>query len=173
MEEVLVGGIIGIVGTLLGLIVSEIIKRVGNIKFIKENIEAKFLKKSRSGLSDDKIGKENADMFECDLNLQIYNNKDIPKIFNKLNFVFKDSNISLRENNIKDRETRCDDFGIIRYNDISNIIINPKSLKEIKMRTYIYKNIDELKNCKMYLQYCDISNNKIKEEFILDLRDLD
>lgn len=164
-------GLIGIGGTVVGIVISELIKRYGRIKFIKESIDANFYKSKSDSMGGHKeliCKNEDANSFKAIIALQIYNGKDIPKVFNKVNFIFRKGTYSKLANvlNLESSKIVAERHD---YDVITNIKIEAKSLIELNIKCHINKDIQSLNNTKMYLQYHEVDTNKKREIFLMDL----
>ncbi|MGL4989641.1 MAG: hypothetical protein ACRC57_00530 [Sarcina sp.] len=175
MKEGLINGLIGISGTVVGIFINRIFESIGKVKFIKEIENSGFYSRILDGLGGytNLSSKENATIFECELKLQIYNSKKNPKIFNKINFIFKTDTGAIIKKTVQNK----DDYKYIaqqkEYKEISNIRIDGQSLIEFNLKCYLTDNIESLKNSKMYFQYYDVVADKLKEEFIMNLKELE
>lgn len=173
MKEIIISGLVGICGTCVGIVINKFVENIGKVKFIKDTIEIKFYSAISDGMggSTEIVEKENATTFECNLDLQIYNDKDIPKVFSKIIFIFKADNGKVVKGivNLRDKHNYVGEQK--QYEEMHNIKIESKSLEYLKLRCYLNNNnIESIKNSKMYFQYTDIVSGKVKEVFLIDLK---
>ncbi|WP_317312378.1 hypothetical protein [Clostridium thermobutyricum] len=159
------------INTIVEFGINKIADNIGEVKIEKNKVCAEFIRSESDGLGGFELveDKENCNTLVVDLELIIYNGKNISKNFNNIKLVFYCDSGKEKEYLIKNKSKKIVIAEKDVYENFSYINLKSKSIEELKLETRIDSDLEELKNSKMFLQYYDVENNKVNKEFLKDL----
>ena len=170
----------GIIGTVLGsvvtLIVTDILKRKGKLKIYLMTSNGNFKYNVMGEILNWRENEEDA--FYCydhNVELNLYNSCDIPKIIRDLKInIYNDNNL-LFVKEMKDENTKAitpSRYSGCRIDNAKMYNIEPKIVIDLNLSFYLseeeYRKIDNSKNVKFEISYIDDKNKVKRIEFYND-----
>lgn len=159
--------IIGVVGTLLGVVLGALlnrISRIGRVKFYTNNIEYGY-----GGYSDGTGGYIPYESFTNEtksvtvmIDIDIINTSEYSKkILRDINFLTIDKGFE-KNHNIKDLSTGRKLHSSWKTDDLKSINLLPKEIKTINIRVLFNEDLEKVLNSKWYIEY-KTPNNRIRK----------
>lgn len=154
--------IIGVGGTLLGVILGFLLNRlltIGTVKIFINDFNKTVFKKSKSG--QEVKSKDLKDLCKIHFyyDIDLYNRSSEFKIIRNLKMV-AEFNSSVKEFELEDISTKEYHNNLITVNTLSCLTIPPKSVKKLRLEITARENIVELYNAKIYIQFYDYKDKK-------------
>ncbi|MCM3257084.1 hypothetical protein M3664_04715 [Paenibacillus lautus] len=168
----------GIIGALLGvmmtLILTEVFKRIGNIKFYTKFLDVVYEVRdvdSWGQTTNRKAVKDEANFLRVELTLEVYNSSDTPKILRDVNLVFYNGKRKILSVEPEDKSTERFAAASFHRDKFGFTNIKPKEIISINLvyNCYDQKILDQIKRSnKVYLESRDYKN-KIVGVILTDL----
>lgn len=152
--------IIGVIGTLLGVILGYILNalsRIGKIKIYPNKIHINYTDITNMGsrVEVNEVS-EKTESINIHLNLDFFNSSESStKIARNIYFVLKNKKISkrVRLKNLKEN-----------YRDLININLSPKELLNFSLIFSSNNNFNEIRNSKFFIEYFNDNNRQVRTE---------
>lgn len=169
----------GIIGTLLGvmmtLILTEVFKKMGRMKFYKKSLDVGYEIRERDSWGHEVIkivnNKNEASFFKTELTLEIYNSSDTPKILRDVKLVFYNGKSKMLSADLDDKSTERIAASSLRRDKMGLINIKPKEIMSVSLVYYCHDQdvLGQIKKSdKIYLESRDYKN-KVRRVFLAEI----
>jgi hypothetical protein len=157
--------IIGITGTLLGVILGAVLNQIskrGKLKIFQKKFQFSYLKRSESGHYEAQKGiTEDTESASASFDIDLYNSSSDQKIGRDIFLVFIKDRIE-KKLTIKDLSTRRPSSFSVIIDQLENFNVPPKTLENLKLETYIEKqDLKLLNGANIFFEFKD-ERNKIR-----------
>ncbi|GAA0856839.1 hypothetical protein GCM10008916_08070 [Clostridium nitritogenes] len=171
MIDILVSGLMGIFGTVIGVLLSEFIRRKGKVKILVNSFKIEFYKTVEDILGgfEELEDKENPGAVRYSYEVDIFNLKEIHQNFNRVITLFQCENGEIIESSPYNANKYKVIAGKREYEKIKVLNIKPKEYISLKLEDSIYdrNKIEKIKKYKkVYLSLSNIESNKEKRILI-------
>ena len=160
-----ISAIIGVLGTLAGVILGTILNkfdRIGKIKIFQNSLNVKFTERGASG-AENKTTRitDRTDSLSIELNFDFYNTSALsPKIARDIKLVFRTKAKTIKEK-LKNENTRKYSQYTSHADDLLNVNLSPKEILNYNLSYHSRENFQEILDAEWFLEYRK-NNNKLK-----------
>lgn len=164
---------ITILGTIIGFLLSESSRRIGNIIFDIIEFNFKFIRREDDDMGgfDEIETLDNPNIIEYKLEIEIFNTKSIKQNFNKVGIAFQCKDKFIIKKRLYNNESGREVGRHMEYSFLNSISIDGNSSTTFKLHGYIsdLEEINKIKEFKkIYLVMNKINSNKKKKILLKD-----
>ncbi|MFK7678748.1 hypothetical protein ACI3ER_11960 [Bacillus sp. Wb] len=155
-------------GVAVGSVVTQLVKSSGKLKFFKTRRYVDFKIRKPDGMGGytphDAPDKNKATNVDIELELEIYNPSETPKILREIEFCFYKKKRLLFKIRPEDKSTEKFSAAYHHREEIKNISVPPKAIVNLELVKYIGRdNIEDIKECnRLFLEMKDHKDKKHK-----------
>ena len=160
--------IVGVFGTLSGVLLGAFLNRVsryGKIKFYIIDCSYTFLEREEfGGLVAAKTITSNTSSLNINFEIDIVNTSEYSKkILRDIKFLVHNKNFK-QKSLIKDNSTIQMPSSVVYTDDLRHINLNPKEVKNLNLSVSLNKNFEEIIDSKWYFEYTKMNGKKRRIE---------
>ena len=131
----IVGGIIGILGSLATIVVTEILRNKGKLVLFTNKSKILFHKNDNAGGEIEALGRDDAEEIEFSFDIDVYNQSDVPKNLGEFRVELNNKNSKM--NFATKLYKRSGSYFIPYSQDVPTLTILPKQSANIECKTYL------------------------------------
>jgi hypothetical protein len=157
----IIPSLIGVIGTLSGVILGVLLKQVlsaGKIKVFVNNFELTFSENDNGNMKDTKIITQKSECASLDADIDVYNSSSDQRIMRDICFLIQKKNYS-RKISLKDRKTSRISSFRIAMDTVDVITIPPKTVVNLKLSAGSREELNQLVDSNIFFHF---KNNKQK-----------
>ena len=162
--------IIGITGTLLGVLLGAFLNRlsrIGRVKIYINNVKYSFSERDDfGGYKSVETISPKTERLNINVELDVINTSEYSKkIMRDISFVISNTNFK-KMNTVDDNSTRRSSSGMIKINELKFINLQPKELINLNLSTQFNEDFEKILGSKWFLEYKKLNNRKEKIRII-------